>query len=422
MLPVLKSTFCQYKNIIKNSFFLTVVDGVKLLLPFIAMPYIIRVCGVENYGKIIFAQSVIAYFTIFVNFGLTIYTVREVAKNISDLRAISRLASTFITLRLLLVGVGFAVFWIMLLLFPFMQQFKLLLFYAFIAVAAEAFTMTAFFQAMEKMHNIALLQTVAVVFYISMLFLFVQSAGSYERVVLLQSAGLLIAALSGMLVLCIKHKITLFLPEADSLKEMLRGSLPFAMSRVAVIINGNVVKIFAGIALGMHELAVLDIVQKISDAATLPVDITDQAVYPHNAKKQDRKFATRTFLVIVFLGFVCAATMIICAPWAVHFFGYGKLDAAVTLLYVLAVKVVLNAMNLYAGTPVLVAFGPPEPFNMSIIYTALLTLCLYAVFYLTGLLTLKLMIAIMIFNTAFATAYRLYYCFKHKILIFGNNV
>ena len=126
--------------------------------------------------------------------------------------------------------------------------------------------------------------------------------------------------------------------------------------------------------------------------------------------------------MIVLLGFVCAAGMVIFAPWLVHVLGYGKLDAAVPLLYVLSIKVVLSAMNLYSGTPTLVAFGYPKPFNMSIIYTALLTLCLYAGLYFAGLLSLKLMIAIMIFNTAFATAYRLYYCFKHKILIFGGTV
>ena len=39
MIALLKNIFAQYRTILKNSFFLTVVHGVKLLLPFVAMPY-----------------------------------------------------------------------------------------------------------------------------------------------------------------------------------------------------------------------------------------------------------------------------------------------------------------------------------------------------------------------------------------------
>ena len=124
MIFLLKKILTQYGNIIKNSFFLTVVDGIKLLLPFVAMPYIIQVCGVENYGKIIFVQSVIAYFTIVVNFGLNIYTVREVAHNTSVPSTISSLVNSFITLRLLLISAGFVVLLLMEVFIPFMQQFK----------------------------------------------------------------------------------------------------------------------------------------------------------------------------------------------------------------------------------------------------------------------------------------------------------
>jgi PST family polysaccharide transporter len=249
-----------------------------MLLPFIAMPYIIGVCGVENFGRIIFVQTIIGYFTIVVNFGLNIFTVKEVANNLDNRQKISRITSTFIALRLLLVFLCFIVLCLLLAFIPFFQQLKLLLLFAFVASVAEIFNMTAFFQGMEKMHNIAMLQLIAVFFYIATLFIFVRSASSYELVPLLQALGLLIAALLGVATLYLKYKIKFVLPTIGDICSMAKASFPFAMSRVAITINANTAKFFAGLALGMHDLAVLDIVQIISEAAMLPVNIIDQAI------------------------------------------------------------------------------------------------------------------------------------------------
>ena len=75
------SNFLSYKIILKNTFFLSVIEVVNLLMPFIALPYVIKTIGVDNYGKIIFVQTVIGYFSMLINFGFDIVAVKYVAKN-----------------------------------------------------------------------------------------------------------------------------------------------------------------------------------------------------------------------------------------------------------------------------------------------------------------------------------------------------
>ena len=420
MFSSLKSTFNQYKNIIKNSLFLSIVDGVKMLLPFIAMPYIIRVCGVENFGRIIFAQTVIGYFTIAVNFGLNIFTVKEVANNLDNRQKLSCITSTFIALRLLLVLLCFIVLCLLLTFVPFFQQFKLLLLFAFVASVAEIFNMTAFFQGMEKMHNIAVLQLIAVVFYIVTLFVFVREAASYELIPLLQALGLLIAAMLGVVMLYLKYKIKFVLPGIGDICTMAKSSFPFAMSRIAIIINTNTAKFFTGLSLGMHDLAVLDIVQKISGAAMIPANIIDQAIYPHNAKHKDRKFATKTFYYMILLGGICAGLMAAGAAPAVHFLGHGELNEAIPLLYLLTANVIVATLSFYEGTPVLVAFGYAKPFNKAIILSSFVTMFSYYTTYYLNLLSPIAIIVIIMFNETFIAAYMFYCCYKYKILF--NNI
>lgn len=54
----------SYAIILKNSFYLSLMESVQLLLPFIALPYVIKTIGAYHYGKIVFAQVIVGYFLI----------------------------------------------------------------------------------------------------------------------------------------------------------------------------------------------------------------------------------------------------------------------------------------------------------------------------------------------------------------------
>ena len=61
-----------------------VLNGIKglmgILFPLISFPYVSRVLGVENLGRFNFASSVVSYFILVANLGITPYAIRECAK------------------------------------------------------------------------------------------------------------------------------------------------------------------------------------------------------------------------------------------------------------------------------------------------------------------------------------------------------
>ena len=418
ILSFLKSLYRQYKNIAKNSFFLSVVEGIKLILPFIAMPYIIHVCGVDNYGRIIFAQAIMAYFTMMVNFGLNIVTVKDIADNLDSPQKISQIVSSFLALRLILILIGLAVLLMLILFSSILRPYRLLLLFCYIAVIAEGLLVTAFFQAVEKMYNITIVQIFSVVFYVSTLFILVRKEADFIFVPLLQSTGLLLSAVLGIVLMCKKYRVRLSMPRMITVWQLLKRSSTFAISRLSVSINANLAKIFTGLVLSMQEVALIDLAQKISDAALLPVSILDQAIYPHNAKNQNRIFVTKTFWIMFALAICCAGIMFAGTPIAVKILGNGKLDAAVPLAYCLCIKVIINVLLHYTGTPMLVAFGYPAPFNLSVIVSAIMMTLSYFVLYMLDKLSLGMFIVLLIAGDAIILSYRLFYCLKYKLLLF----
>ena len=58
----------------KKNMLLNAIKGImSLMFPLITFPYISRVLGVENIGRVNFSNSVVSYFILLGGFGITSY-------------------------------------------------------------------------------------------------------------------------------------------------------------------------------------------------------------------------------------------------------------------------------------------------------------------------------------------------------------
>lgn len=408
----LKDLFEQYKTIIKNSFFLSIVYGIRLLLPFIAMPYIIRVCGAENYGKIILAQTVACYFSAFVNWGLPTILPKEIADNVHSVKKLSAITTAATLLKLLFALAGIFILLPLIYLIPAFQEIKIMILFAYIAVLAEVLSPLSIFQGLEKMQNITFINTISVIFYFMTLLIFVKNESQYTIVPLLHASGILLASITGLAVLILKYNIKIIKPQIPHFVYIFKNSSIFAVSFLANSINYNISRLLTGITLGGQDLATMDIAQKISEAASVPVSIAEQAIFPHNARKKDSAMARQLFWIMLLFSCICAVIMLLGTPIAVKFLGANKLNTAIPLTCVLSIKVVLVGLNYYTGAPLLVAFGYSKPYNASIIFSTVAILILSIVIYFMEMFSLLIFIFLMILGDLITFSIRFYYCKK----------
>ena len=52
------------KKLFENMIALGTIKGLEYILAFVTFPYLVRVLQVENYGLIVFSQSIINYFVL----------------------------------------------------------------------------------------------------------------------------------------------------------------------------------------------------------------------------------------------------------------------------------------------------------------------------------------------------------------------
>ena len=71
--------FNQYRVQVSNFAYLSIVQFGNMILPLIVLPFLLNRLGIDNYGLVVFSQSIAAYFAVFIRFGFNTYATQQVS-------------------------------------------------------------------------------------------------------------------------------------------------------------------------------------------------------------------------------------------------------------------------------------------------------------------------------------------------------
>lgn len=107
------------KMLLANFTYLSIIEIIGLLLPLITFPYLIRTIGAQKYGIIVFAQTIVAYLVMIVNFGFNVSATRRISENRHNINKINEIYSSVIFQKLLIFIIALVVTIIILYLFDY---------------------------------------------------------------------------------------------------------------------------------------------------------------------------------------------------------------------------------------------------------------------------------------------------------------
>ena len=402
----------KYKVIVHNTTYLSVLEILKMVMPFVALPYLISTVGADKYGLVVFAQAIISYFIIFINFGLDVSAVKKLSEVVSSVLIIK--AFLFI-LSFLALGV------LLLCVKQFRDNYVLFLL-SFLSCLSEILFPVWFYQGVEKMKYITLIRFTSIFFYTVTVFIFIKNESDYLLIPLLQSLGWLLSGVISFFMLIRVEKISLFVPTIESIRRYFKESVPFFVSRVSVVINASMAKTICGIFFSMHEVAVFDLAQKIAMTALVPLQMLNQALFPHIAKTLDRKFVNKCFRLILLATGCIIVIVYILAPFAVFVLSDGKLPESVDILHVFSLFIFSGGITSFTGSPVLVSFGYSKPFNRSVVLSTFVLIVIYMVLYFTNSFSIINFALALGFAEFVIAIYRLYYCNRYKLIMLYGRV
>lgn len=295
----------EKKIIAKNYVALLFIQGTNFILPLIIFPYLVRTLGLEKYGLVMVAQSVAVFLTIIVDFGFNISATREVANLKNDKEKLSQFYWNVFSIKLVLIIITFILLLGLIICVDKFSVDPLIYLFSFGLVLGQAIFPTWFFQGIEKMQIITIVNVAAKLFFTISLFFVVLSPADYRYVPIFNGLGFVISGLFGF-VFSLQYVKFIF-PKLSQVKEIIENSSSLFFSNFAVSLYTSSNTLILGFFAGDSMAGVYASMEKLILAIKSLYSPFYQAIFPNLSTKpydEIRSYIDKMRIPIGFLGLV----------------------------------------------------------------------------------------------------------------------
>lgn len=160
------------KSLSKNYLYNLSYQLLTLITPFITTPYISRTLGVDGIGEYSFSFSIVAYFVLLAQFGITNYAQREIAYNQNDAKAQSRIFFEVIGFQIFTVAISLISYYLLGIAWGVTSR---IYWVQALNILAILFDVSWFFQGLEEFGKIVFRNFIVRLANIILLFLLIKS-------------------------------------------------------------------------------------------------------------------------------------------------------------------------------------------------------------------------------------------------------
>jgi len=291
------------KRLLENFLSLSVLQLANYILPFITLPYLVRVLGPEKYGLIAFAQAFIGYFQILTDYGFNLSATREISINRENKDKVSEIFSSVMIIKIFLFIFSLLIMSFIVFFFDKFREDRLIYYLTFGMVVGQTLFPVWFFQGMEKMKYITFLNVLAKLIFTIAIFVFVKEVSDYLYVPLLNSFGFIIAGLLAFLIVFKNFGVRFKVPSFKEIKHQLKEGWFIFISTVAIslytISNTFILGLFTNNTIvGYYSAA-----EKLIKAIQGLLGPISQTIYPYVTKlmNESKEIAIRFIRKITLL-------------------------------------------------------------------------------------------------------------------------
>ena len=388
MISSVKKRFLE-STIFKNFSYLSIFRFTEIALPLVTYPYLIRVLDVTDYGYILFSQSIVYYFSVLINYGFNISATRSIAQNISNKVKQSEIFSSVIIIKSILFFLSLSVLLVSLSVFNLPEKLENLIKVCFAINIYHLIYPIWFFQGTDKMGYITIISIISKFIFTALIFIFVKNEGDFILVPTFWVLGAIIAGGFSIYLTLKKEKIKLLLVKKSVVKKHFSESTPFFLSSISVEMYVNANKVIIGSFLGMKEVAIYDLANKILTIIKIPIITIVQSSFPTFSRNRNIKEINKyTFIGISLCIILITLTLIFIEP-IIILLGTESLSYSINITRLLVFAAFFVTISQFFGIARLVVFEFNKLFSTIISSSALFYCVMFVILYLTELVTLN---------------------------------
>lgn len=246
------------KTVFSNIISLGFLQVAGYIFPLFTMPYLARVLGVACIGKIAFAAAVITYLQTLVDFGFNFTATRDVAKKRDDKHEVSKIYSSVLYCKVLLLFVSLLILIALCIAFPKIREEWVLFLMTFMLLPGYIIFPEWLFQGLEKMKFITILNLLSKLVFTVAVFVVIKSKDDYLFQPLLTACGFFVSGIIAMFLIRYKLGIRIIPLKECNLLQTLKGSTDVFLNQLVPTLYNNfsimLLGIFGGsVANGIYE-------------------------------------------------------------------------------------------------------------------------------------------------------------------------
>ena len=410
------------KRLLSNFFSLSLLQLFTYVLPLLTLPYLVRVLGTEKFGLVMFAQAFIIFFNILVDYGFNLSATREVAVNRESKEKLTEIFSSVMSIKFILIVISFAILSIVIFLFDNFSDNIDLFYLTFLWVIGQALFPVWYFQGLEKMKYITIVNVTSKLIFTIAIFIFIKDESDYILVPILNGLGFIIGGILSLRIVYKDFNQDFKIQSFKTLTLYFKESSQFFLSRISSVGYSNVNTFLAGILFSPVFVTYYYLADKAVSVILSLFTPVVQTIYPYLAKKYNYSFFVKLLSILILVSLLVVSLGYL----------FGDLISIIllneiniiflNLFHVILPIIPISTLYVMLGAPLLLARGFKKEFNLSIIYGFVIHLLLLSILYYYYILNPNLQSDILIlfaislvFSKFVVLMIRSYYVFINKL-------
>ncbi len=404
----------EKKRLLSNFFSLSVLQVFTYILPLLTLPYLVRTLGVKIFGLVMFAQSFMVFFNILVDYGFALSATREISIHRNNKNKVTEIFSAVIIIKLILILLSLLILSVIVLSFDKFSANWELYYLAFLWVIGQALFPIWYFQGLEKMKYITIVNIISKLVFTIAIFIFIHQKSDYLLVPLLNGLGIIVGSLFSFWVLYKKFDQPFKLQKLDTLMIYFKESSQFFLSRASVSIYTSANTFVLGLFTDTTMVGYYSIAEKLYMALQGFYSPIVQVLYPYVAKEQNIKLFKKIFTFVISINtFGILILYFIGGTIFDILFTQGIGIESLEVFHILLIAALVVVPTILIGYPFLGALGFSNEANRSVIFGSIV--------HLLGLLILVIFNHIGIYSVASMVVLTEIFVFSYRIIKIRSN-
>lgn len=359
---------------------LAVMQASNYILPLIALPYLARVLGVENFGQVVLIQAFMMYFILLVEYGFTWSATRKISAYRHDPDILGKIFINVWVAQWLIVFICFISFCFILVSVEYVRLKADFYILAFLSVLGSVLLPMWFLQGVEKMRVVAILQFFGKIFGLIFMFGFVKNDSDIKQAILASSLPTIFIGFFSLFYIYKNKFFFLRAPSWAGIFDELREGWSIFTSRLYISAYSIMLPLILGWMAGPSALACYNVADKLRSGAQSLINPIVQALFPRISflmEKQDKSvidLLKKSAVAIFFVSAIASFLLWFFAENLIDLIAGNKFEGAVAVLrWMSPIPLFVGVSNLL-GVQVMLPLKMNFEFNRAFFFAALLCL------------------------------------------------